>query len=52
MELDKEIEALKKEQQEVANRLLGANPQWCYLQGQIESLAKVKVEQDKQGAKK
>jgi hypothetical protein len=39
MELDKKIEDLKKQQQEVASKLLGANPQWCYLQGKIEALS-------------
>ena len=36
-----EIEKVKKEQQEIAGKILGANPGWCYLQGQLEALTKV-----------
>lgn len=40
-EVKKEIEKVKKEQQEIAGKILGANPGWCYLQGQLEALTKV-----------
>lgn len=52
MELDKQLEDLKKQQQEVASKLLGANPQWCYLQGQIEALTAVQEDGKKSEAKK
>ena len=39
MELDKQIQELKQQQLEIAQKLLGANPNWCYLQGKIEALS-------------
>tara|TARA_R110000850_G_scaffold117257_1_gene233641 strand:+ start:151 stop:324 length:174 start_codon:yes stop_codon:yes gene_type:complete len=41
MDTTKEIERLKLEQQEIAGKILGGNPGWCYLQGQLEALTKV-----------
>ena len=41
MDTTKEIERLKLEQQEIAGKILGSNPGWCYLQGQLEALTKV-----------
>ena len=51
MELDKQLEDLKKQQQEVASKLLGANPQWCYLQGKIEALVSVQEDGKKEDKK-
>jgi hypothetical protein len=48
MELDKQIEELKKQQQDITNKLVGANPQWCYLQGQIEALTSVQEDSKKE----
>jgi hypothetical protein len=52
MELDKKIEDLKKQQQEVASKLLGANPQWCYLQGKIEALSDLQAKPELKVAEK
>jgi hypothetical protein len=48
MELDKQIEELKKQQQDITNKLVGANPQWCYLQGKIEALTSVQEDSKKE----
>jgi len=42
VELDKQIEELKKEQRELVSQILGSNPQWCFIQGKIEALTSVK----------
>ena len=39
MELDKQIQELKQQQQELVSKILGSNPNWCYLQGKIEALS-------------
>ena len=52
MELDKQLEDLKKQQQEVASKLLGANPQWCYLQGKIEALTSLQAKPELKVAEK
>ena len=43
MELDKQIQELKQQQQEIAKNLLGSNPNWCYLQGKIEALTSLQA---------
>jgi hypothetical protein len=48
MELSSQIEELKKQQQDITNKLVGANPQWCYLQGQIEALTSVQEDSKKE----
>jgi hypothetical protein len=52
VELDKQLEDLKKQQQEVASKLLGANPQWCYLQGKIEVLSDLQAKPELKVAEK
>jgi hypothetical protein len=48
VELDKEIQELKAQQQDITNKLVGANPQWCYLQGKIEALTSVQEDSKKE----
>jgi hypothetical protein len=48
MELSSQIEELKKQQQDITNKLVGANPQWCYLQGKIEALTSVQEDSKKE----
>ena len=52
MELDKEIQELKQQQQEITQKLLGANPNWCYLQGKIEALSDLQAKPELKVAEK
>ena len=52
MELSSQIEELKKQQQDITNKLVGANPQWCYLQGKIEALTSLQAKPELKVAEK
>jgi hypothetical protein len=52
VELDKEIQELKAQQKEIAQKLLGSNPNWCYLQGKIEALTSLQAKPELKVAEK
>jgi peptidoglycan hydrolase CwlO-like protein len=52
MELDKQIQELKQQQQELVSKILGSNPNWCYLQGKIEALTDLQAKPELKVAEK